>query len=700
MALGIVTTMGGIGTEELASLQKSIADAKTTANGAQQTATDALTKANAASTTADSALSKAGGADTKATQALEKATAADTKAGTADTNATKALEAANTAKTEAGDAKAAAEAAQEKAQSVADSLKKLTNTISALPTQAGSLTYTGQSQTPSWNGYDATQLTLSVTGQTNAGSYTASFTPKDEYEWWDGTKTAKTASWTIKRKSVPYPTQSGTLTYKTTAQSPSWTNYNSNELTLSGTPSETDAGNYTASFTPKGNWCWPDGTFAAHSSSWSIQKASYTLGLSTQTVNITGASKTATVNVTKSGTGAVSAVSKAAGTATTSVSGTTITITGVANGSTTVTVSVAADKNYNAPATKDITVTVKLPVIYGVEWDGNSGTGWSRTDASARFSDPVPAVNSKGGSSPFDSLMPWSGMTVSARTGGQMVAIPKFWYKLTQNGNGLKIQISDGAQAGFSVSPAHNRAGKVYDTIYVGKYHCKSSTYKSETGAIQVNMTHANARTGCQKIQSGHYYMMDFATRFTIWLLYLVEFANWNSQAKIGGGCSPSGTIGQNGVTDSITYHTGTTAATLGANVYGWTKYRNIEGLWDNVFDWLDGCYYGSGGLYIQTDPSKFSDNANGTAVGVATSGWPSKFTVSDKAGFPMFYPTQSSGSASTYACDYWYANTSASVLFAGGDYGHDGNYGLFYVNYLSLSYASGNVGARLLELP
>ena len=34
------------------------------------------------------------------------------------------------------------------------------------------------------------------------------------------------------------------------------------------------------------------------------------------------------------------------------------------------------------------------------------------------------------------------GMVKSSRTGGVMVAIPKFWYKLTKNGNGLKIQMS------------------------------------------------------------------------------------------------------------------------------------------------------------------------------------------------------------------------------------------------------------------
>jgi len=40
--------------------------------------------------------------------------------------------------------------------------------------------------------------------------------------------------------------------------------------------------------------------------------------------------------------------------------------------------------------------------------------------------------------------MPWAGMVVSERTGGTMVAIPKFWYKLEQDGNGMSIKIANG----------------------------------------------------------------------------------------------------------------------------------------------------------------------------------------------------------------------------------------------------------------
>ena len=47
------------------------------------------------------------------------------------------------------------------------------------------------------------------------------------------------------------PTQNGVLTYNGQAQSPSWNSYDPNAMTLGGVTTGTDAGTYTATFTPK-----------------------------------------------------------------------------------------------------------------------------------------------------------------------------------------------------------------------------------------------------------------------------------------------------------------------------------------------------------------------------------------------------------------------------------------------------------------
>lgn len=517
------------------------------------------------------------------------------------------------------------------------------------------------------------------------------------------TAAGSTYTTTVKFSIANVPSQGGSLTYTGSAQSPTWNNYNSAELTLGGTTSGTNATSYNATFTPKTGYQWSDGTTTAKTVAWTINKAAGSLSLSATSLALNGDSPTGSVTVTRAGDGAISATSSNTGIATVAVSGAKVTVTAIAEGNITVTVKVAAGTNHNAPANKTFTVKVTDMVhIYGASWDGTSTTKWTRTDDAAGFTDPVPAVNSGSGSSPFDTLQPWAGMVKSERTGGTMVAIPKFWYKLTQNGTGMAIQIADKKTSGFSVSPAHTNRGDgsgERDVVYIGRYHCGASAYKSVTGQKpKVNITRSAARSAIHNLGT-NIWQMDFAMRFTIWLLYIVEFADWNSQAKIGYGCGNNSSTENMGYTDSMTYHTGTTKSSR--TTYGCgTQYRYIEGLWDNVYDWCDGCYNNGNGLNIILNPNNFSDSANGTSVGTPSNGYPSVFSVKTAGGFPTFIPTTASGSDSTYSCDYWAFGTSYPCVCVGGGCNQYTSHGLFYVSYYSTSYTYAGIGCRLQELP
>lgn len=265
----------------------------------------------------------------------------------------------------------AAKTAQTTADDALEAITEIAFTINTVPTQSGSLTYTGSAQSPTWNSYDPNALQIGgTTTGTNAGTYQATFTPKSPYKWADGTTTAKTVNWTIGRAGITLPTQSGSLTYTGAAQSPSWSGYDSNKMTLGGTTSGTNAGSYNASFTPKANYQWTDGTTSAKTAAWSIGKAAGSLTLSKSSVSIGVSSKTDTVTVTRPGDGAITATSNNSAIATASVSGTTITITAKASGSTTITVKVAAGTNYTAPANKTINVTVQMlsPTLANNTW--------------------------------------------------------------------------------------------------------------------------------------------------------------------------------------------------------------------------------------------------------------------------------------------------------------------------------------------
>lgn len=158
---------------------------------------------------------------------------------------------------------------------VFDTLKKFALTIDTVPTQGGSLTFTGSPQSPSWNGYNPETLEIGgMTTGTNAGTYTATFTPKEGYQWNDGSTGAKEVTWTIGRATIAaIPSQSGSLTYDGTAQEPAWSNYDSTKMTLGGVVTGTNAGSYNATFTPGANYQWADGTTAAKTVAWSIGRA-------------------------------------------------------------------------------------------------------------------------------------------------------------------------------------------------------------------------------------------------------------------------------------------------------------------------------------------------------------------------------------------------------------------------------------------
>lgn len=233
----------------------------------------------------------------------------------------------------------------------------------AVPSQGSPIVYTGGQQSPDWTGYDSAEMTIGGTSAaTDAGDYQAIFSLKDKVgtEWADGTTEDKTVSWSIGRATVNVPTQSGSLTYNGSAQSPSWSGYDSSKMTMGGTTSGTNAGSYDANFTTTANYQWPDGTTEAKTVSWSIQKAAGSLSISPESMTLDTSATSKVITVTRAGTGAISAQSSAPTIASVSVSGNQVTVTGLANGSANITISVAADTNYTAPASKQCSVTVSL----------------------------------------------------------------------------------------------------------------------------------------------------------------------------------------------------------------------------------------------------------------------------------------------------------------------------------------------------
>lgn len=353
--------------------------------------------------------------------------------------------------------------------------------------------------------------------------------------------------------------------------------------------------------------------------------------------------------------------------------------------------------------------------VFGVVWDtSNSSTALTRltpeTDpyglvTRSVTTEPVPAVGTGSGSSPFDAYAPWSGMKecnlnasgkVTAWKGDSgfarsnnytMVFIPVFYVAQKRSGTKQYFYVSDKPKTGMTKHPG---SGK-----YVGRYHMNDGgDGYSKTGVPPyVDMTRASVRNTANS-KGSKFHLYDFATYCAIIFLYIVEFADWNSQSKIGRGYVEYNYAINSGATDTMTFHTG-----LRNNA---VQYRWIENLWGNVSQWVDGFNANGTEAYYCTDPSKYADDTTTGYTKIGTlpaSGWIKDLTVTDNG---LLIPKTSGGSETTYVPDYVYSFSPGwRVLFVGGSWNNGTHAGLLFFNaYNASSDSYSYISARLLCEP
>ncbi len=193
-----------------------------------------------------------------------------------------------------------------------------TLTISAVPSQVGSLTYNGNAQTPTWINFDNKKLSISGdTSKIDAGEYTVTFTPLDLYLWADTLdQQPKTATWKIEPLKLAKPAAAVTeFTFNNSAQSLNVSNFDSNYISQNGNVSATNAASYSAVFSLKNtvNTTWTDNSTSNVTISWKINPlkltkptaavTTFTFNNSAQTLqvadfNSTYESQTGTVSAT------------------------------------------------------------------------------------------------------------------------------------------------------------------------------------------------------------------------------------------------------------------------------------------------------------------------------------------------------------------------------------------------------------------
>lgn len=371
----------------------------------------------------------------------------------------------------------------------------------------------------------------------------------------------------------------------------------------------------------------------------------------------------------------------------------------ISNGSDTATETVDIKADYHAE--------LSFLKIYGISRDITSASPtWARTDSAVGKTAKV-TVGTVAGHSDFSDCYPWSGIKrETLSTGDVMVKIPKFWYRRYRSGNVEYIKIADKATSGFTLHPAFNHGGVETDCIYVGAYKTVSGN-KSVSGASPLaNQTRATMRSNAKTKGTG-WGIIDIAALSAIQMLILVEFANNNVQSVIGRGyCDRNSSEISTGTCNNVSGLTGRPAGTDGKVDVVW---RGIEGLWGNVWEFVDGVNWNGGTYYVCNDPSKYADDttANYTALSFnGATNWEGIYITKeglDTGSNPhvMLPSAAGSGSETTYDCDACWSSTGWHVFMHGGFWASGSMCGLFAADLNAVSSGSYSLaGSRLLYIP
>ena len=372
--------------------------------------------------------------------------------------------------------------------------------------------------------------------------------------------------------------------------------------------------------------------------------------------------------------------------------------------------------------------------IYGVKRDvDTSSSAWTRTDDGVGL-----VANAQVGNIPvqndFDSLYPWSAVDTYAynlSTGEEisltevgvnafpftgtdsegneyeiLTRIPEFYYQRYQQ------KESDGKT--YEYVKIANRYVKGFtksETFSVGRYTISGATndVHSRSGVQPLtNVTIDNFRTYIRSTATlgDDFGQMDYHY-FILQLLYLVEYADYNSQAKLGKGFTS--TSNTTTITSGGCNTLGMKSGTLDENNTGTTSmiYRGIEDIYGNIFQYIDGINIKDYVTYICYDPSKydsinFETNACYKSVGYANL---SEIGVyASKLGYdrnnPLIsMPITSGGSASTHITDTYYSSSGNRIALVGGCWYSMEESGMWLLGVAdSSSDQYYNLGSRLLR--
>ena len=618
----------------------------------------------------------------------------------------------------------------------------------SIPSQSGTLTYNGSAQTPKWQNFDNENSSVSVSAKTNAGEYTATFTLKKGM-WTDGTTAAKTIKWTIGRATIAaVPAQSGTLVYDGNPKTPSWnTAYDSAKMTVSVTAA-TNAGTYSATFTPTSNYKWSDGSTGGKTASWTIGKAANSVTNSPSSIVLKSSAKTATFTVNRKGNGTITATSNNTSVAKIkSINQSTgvVTVESVndTTGTAKITVKVAEGTNYKAASDTTVSVTATFrEYLYGFDLtiaDSNPATRVTYP-SDVENSGFAKAVMNFGGafsygswpSTPGEKFMPRpcmlrfngtvdyylnpndytkkaDGTTSDVANmnygGNAMMEWPKIYVKRWESNGVYHFRCSDmKVDSDYECWSNYDKNNKeiphFYTPIFFGS---KDGSNRLRSISGQSNFVSNTAQTEVTYAKNNGadiWYTEVLSDRELVNDLLTMMFKSTDLQATAGYGvCSASAAIAPGSMNTKGLFW-GAGDKTSGVKVFG------MENWWGNIFRRIAGWCISGGTQKVKltrgtkdgTTVGDYNFDGNGyktiSGVNLTRSGYISKMKTEPFGRFPM----EANGSTTTFEADQvWADSGNGYYAFVGGGWSVDLACGPFCARlYYVPSHAYASIGAAL----
>lgn len=265
----------------------------------------------------------------------------------------------------------------------------------------------------------------------------------------------------------------------------------------------------------------------------------------------------------------------------------------------------------------------------------------------------------------FDDLYPWSDIIsynydidneqitayygdsnfkFDGTNGEVFTKIPEFWWRRYQEGDWEYIYISTTEQDDFTYSPEFSLA----------RFLASGNTTKPRSIGDQQSTPIAYlgldaARTAVRTWGKTNITLLDYHY-FLIQLLYLVEYANYNSQMILGKGGSISNRCGD---CNSLGMKSGSLSNNTNAT------YRGIEGVFGGPFQYMDGAIGGSNQrlrfTYDYTKYGTYSSYEYTTSFSIP--GGFGKTMGYDPEHPLIMFQCASGGSSTTYICDGLYSS-------------------------------------------